>query len=384
MKWRLAFSAAFLTLFLPSSVLAAELRYPVDGDSGKVVIAENEVINDDLYIAGAEVIIRGTVNGSVFAAGGQIKIEGPVNGDLTVLGGTADVSGSVKNSFRFLGGQAELTSPVGSDVLIVGGDFEGSDKASIGRDLIMAGGRLDYSGALGRNLLLRGGEALLAGKITGYADLSADRVSIASTADIGGDLTTRTSTPIELSDRALLGGLVKREITEKSAPPFAINAVSGFWKTLVLFAVAVFLIYVFRKKSEAVVHDFHGRVGRNALWGLAAFFLTIPAALVMFITIIGIPFALATIFLYSLTLYGAAAYMAVFVGQLLRKLVVKEKALGWYDAAVGALALWIVAMIPFLGGLLELGLLIYSLGVMLRIDAKILDLVRKQDLIAHA
>jgi|GEM_PF-5837822 len=387
MRTRLAIvvTSLFLAGVMPFAVSAAELRYPANGEDGDITIGKDEVISDDLYVVGGKVRISGAVKGDVFVAGGEVTIDGPVEGNVNAVGGDIAVNATIGGSLRIVGGQATVFdgATIGRDLIFLGGALETKASSTVGRDLLMTGGDLVSDGTVVRNVLFRGGQVSLAGQTGGWADVGADAIKVVAGSKVAGDLTTRTASEPRIDATSMVGGEYKNELVAKPTRSPVDGVMRGFWKALSLFLIALFLVLVFPKKAEAVVHDFRGKVGKNALVGLAAFFLTVPAAVIILITMIGAPFAIALMFVWIVALYAAAAYLAIFVGQLIRKTFAKDRPLGWYDAAIGAVALWLVAMVPALGGLVELAFLIYSLGVMVRVDAALLRIVRGTELVNH-
>ena len=89
---------ALLSLALVTPALAFEGR---DGD--KVVIAADEVIDDDLYVGANEFILDGTVTGDLIVGGTIITINGTVEGDLWAAGQVIIVNGTVKDDARIAG-----------------------------------------------------------------------------------------------------------------------------------------------------------------------------------------------------------------------------------------------------------------------------------------
>ena len=67
--------AVLMVVFVAAPVLAADLR---SGDT--ITVASGEVIDGDLYIAGSDIIIDGTVNGDIFGVGQSLTVNGIVNG----------------------------------------------------------------------------------------------------------------------------------------------------------------------------------------------------------------------------------------------------------------------------------------------------------------
>jgi cytoskeletal protein CcmA (bactofilin family) len=197
------------------------------------IVAEGEVIDDDLVLAnnvvdmagtvngtliaaGSDVTIRGTVNGDVIAGGSNVTITGTVKGNLFVAGGNITVNGTVENSLFFAGSVLVLgpNAKVESNFYAAGFSIEIQPGASIdrdgaagayqmlmdgaiGRDLNATASALEVKGTIGRNLTVDIGEP---SKDSNPAQFMQDipfsnvtrilppGLSIASTAKIGGKL----------------------------------------------------------------------------------------------------------------------------------------------------------------------------------------------------
>ena len=148
------------------------------------VVAEGEVINDDLVLAdsvvdmagtvngtliaaGSDVTMRGTVNGDVLAVGANVQITGTVNGNLFVAGGHVTVNGTVDDSLFFGGTSLNLgpTAKVNSNLFAAGGSIELQSGSSIGRDVAAAGYQLLADGTIGRDLNATLGALEIAGTV---------------------------------------------------------------------------------------------------------------------------------------------------------------------------------------------------------------------------
>lgn len=74
-RWLLMLAVLLLVgLFAAVPARAAETR-----GGNQVVIGRNEIITDDLYVAGSSVTIDGIVKGDLVAFGSQITINGEVS-----------------------------------------------------------------------------------------------------------------------------------------------------------------------------------------------------------------------------------------------------------------------------------------------------------------
>src|SRR6202165_5815574 len=128
--------------WLPLQVAAADLRQGSD-----VTVGPGETINDNIYAGAGTISINGTVNGTVFAGGGTITVSGNIARDLIIGGGTINVTGHVGGSIIAAGGNLTLNGPVAQDIVVTGGTIDVGSGATIGRDLVVAGGMGDGSGA---------------------------------------------------------------------------------------------------------------------------------------------------------------------------------------------------------------------------------------------
>ena len=126
--------ATALALIVPATALAAEVR---SGDT--VAIGPNEVVADDVYMFGNNVVIQGTVRGDVIAAGSNVTIAGHVTGSVLAAGSTLVVSGPVDGSVRLAGNLLTVSAPVGGDALMAGSILTVNAPGSVGRDLLAGG-----------------------------------------------------------------------------------------------------------------------------------------------------------------------------------------------------------------------------------------------------
>jgi len=98
------FAAVF---FLPVSAQAGKWQYT------KAVPAE-QVIEQDIFMAGQEPTVEGTVNGDVFIVGTEASITGEVNGSVFILAEKLNLSGSV--SGNLYAAAVEVNLPADSQI----------------------------------------------------------------------------------------------------------------------------------------------------------------------------------------------------------------------------------------------------------------------------
>ena len=97
--------------------------------NGRVIIGQNFTLKSGE-----------TMNGDLVVIGGETAIEtgAAVQGDLVVIGGSLRMDGQVSNSAIVVGGSASLgdSSAVGHDLIALGGAFQRASGATIGGDII--------------------------------------------------------------------------------------------------------------------------------------------------------------------------------------------------------------------------------------------------------
>jgi cytoskeletal protein CcmA (bactofilin family) len=137
------------------ALMTATPAMAFDGRSGeRIVIAADQVVNDDLYVGASEFVMDGTVNGDVIAAGQILTINGTVNGNFIAAAQTVIVNGTVTGDVLAAGSVLlwGAESKVGGDIVSAGASLELRKGASVGRDAILAAGQILLGGDVGRNV----------------------------------------------------------------------------------------------------------------------------------------------------------------------------------------------------------------------------------------
>jgi len=143
---------------------AAEFR---SGD--KVVVDEDEVVEDDLYVFAGEVEIDGTVKGDLVTFSGQITVNGSVEGDLIAVGQTVVLAGSVGDDIRMAGQVLKLATgaDVADDVIAAGFSLEGEEESAVEGSAYYAGYQSRFAGSVGRDLVAAMANCELSGTVGG-------------------------------------------------------------------------------------------------------------------------------------------------------------------------------------------------------------------------
>ena len=269
---------------------------------------------------GGDVGITEKVEGSLRVAAGQIRVDAPVQGDASLAGGSITVTGAVRDNLRAAGGHVLINGPVGGNASVVAGTLELGPLARIAGKLSFRGGDLKQDPA-----------AVVSGAIEQHAE---------------------------------------RTWARHERGPFSHYTHGWFW-TIGLLVLAGLLAAALPGPSQRMAQELRERPWVTTLVGLVAL-VTIPVAAVMLmITVIGIPIGLLAIAGYAALLLVGYVWLAAVVGGLLLDRVDPGHATlaVWRAGAamLAMLALAVLARLPFVGGLFGFVALVAGVGMIVTV-----------------
>jgi cytoskeletal protein CcmA (bactofilin family) len=326
--------------------------------TGRIIVPEGEVLDEDLYAIGNLVSIEGTVRGDVVAMSSELRISGTVEGDVIALvGGQTDISGRVDGAVRVAGIRLEIDGSVGDD--LAGFVIETDVAGSVGRDVLLIGGEVSISGSVGRDLRLQAIRLGIDGEIGGGILAKVDSLTFDSGARVLGDVLYRASSDAAVADDVVIGGqFIRRTVL---APVWA-KAVTRVVTVLSLFALIVAGLaasWLFRSTSERAVREVEDRPFRSGLVGLAILVTPPLLAMPLFLTLVGIPVAVFVLLAWMLALVlGPIPAVTRFGAVLLRDRGGVAAALV-VGAVVWRGAIW---LLPLIAALVYLAALVVGLG----------------------
>jgi cytoskeletal protein CcmA (bactofilin family) len=355
-------AVVLLTLFISAPVLAADLR---SGDH--ITVASDEVVDDDLYIAGSDITIDGTINGDLVAFGNTITVNGTVNGSMIAAGQTINVNGNVGRAARLAGEIININGNIGGDLLTFSSETNISSQAEIGRDFLFGTGNVRMDGRIGRNVKGGGREVSISDGVGGDVDLTVDHLTLASTASIQGNLNYTSENEADIQSGAQIGGETAHKIPEaKKAAPFSGigGKILGF---LMAFVIGLVVILIAPRRSASSADSIRNRPWASLGWGAVILFATPIAAILVCFTVIGIPLGLIALALYAIAIYISQIFVSLFVGSWIlgRFRGVDSRGIMIGAMALGLFIISLLRWIPFLGFWVGLAVVLFGLGAVL-------------------
>ncbi len=333
-----------------------------------VTIGRDEVIDDDLFVAGQNLVVEGTVRGDLIAAANTARIPGHVQGNLLLMAQSAEIPGRVDGSVRVAARTATISGQVGRNLDVAAQNAMVASGSRVGRDVHAAGRTVTLEGQVAGPAFVSANTATANATIGGDLRFDGNTIKLGPETRVQGDLLVRSTRPADIAQGAVVAG-VTRSLPAGARHP---AAAAGFFARLgrnLLFALALFaagavglaLAPRYLRTASDMLRE---RPGWSALWGFILLIVVPFAAALLFFTLIGIPLGIAALGVWGLALLFCSIPVALFLGRQAAMWIRQGAAFSPYASlAIGLLLLAIAGTIPFLGGLVRLLVVVFGLGM---------------------
>jgi len=313
---------------------------------------------EDLFLWGTTVNFDGNIVGDIITGGRIVTINGTADGSVIAGCQRLTINGEICRSLRCFAQTLNITSQVDGDVVAFVAEMTLGNDAVIGRDLAVFSSDVFIDGTVNGNAYISGGTVTIAGQIVGDVTIKADNISISPDAVIGGELNYTSKTKANIAPDAKIAGDVKWKKKSKSSDTSESSGmiprpIGAFWSMIFLggsLLLGIALILVKRDRVVAITEEIKNNAALDGLIGLAVI-VVIPALLILIaISLVGIPIAVAGLAVYLLVFLTAKVLVGITIGLLLLRLLKKEGriSLGW-ALLVGMILLAISYKIPIVG-----------------------------------
>ena len=381
-----------LILFSLPTALAGEAR---DGDV--IHIKTDEVINDDLFASGREIIIDGVVKGDLMATGQSVTVNGTVEGDLMAGAQTVTINGEVGDDLRAGAMVIVIDGLVGDDVLVGGFSLESGSESTIGGDLFVGGFQALVEGELAGDITGGVGGMKISGAVGGDIDLEVDAdtgrpspvnfmgsipnippmsvvpqgLTIDDDASVGGNVTYRSPARGEVQETAVTGTVefIQREVDAsdrgRGFGGWLWDQIQRLLRLLLIGALAIWLAPTFiREASQKLQESLWPSLGWGALTPII--FLIGLCLLGLISLLVGFPTLVfgTLIFSYLLILFYLGA---IVVGQgfgrwILEKIRPTQAQSAMWTTLTGLVGVWLLTAIPILGVIIGFFIALFGVG----------------------
>lgn len=358
-------AAALCVLLVPGSGSATEQLWGQNPS-----LTQDQTLNDDLVAFGSNVLIQGRTNGDVTAAGSTVTVTGPVGGDLTAAGANVSIEGPVSDDVRAAGANVTLRSAVADNVALMGNAVAILPSARVGRDLDVAGATVTSNCGVGGNLRVAAADSRIGGEITGNVEARGGRVTLLPGAVIHGNLIARTDqAPVVPSGARVMGEVLHQPLSTSAEPQRAHPIQAWLMRWLFNFGwmllLGSVLVAIAPAVMERVADKANHRPWVSGLVGFGAFVLTPILAILLMLTLIGIPLSLVLLAVWFTLVIAAQVYVAFEVGGWVLTRMRRHEVSPYLRMGVGALLISFLTSLPWVGWLILLVAICVGIGAAL-------------------
>jgi cytoskeletal protein CcmA (bactofilin family) len=380
--------AIFMALLASSEIAFAQAQTQITRDTIVESTrngAATKFVSRNIYSAGANVRPSAAVEGDFVAVGGRVIIDQPVKGDVMLAGGSVDVRAPVGDDVRAAGGDINVEGTIGGELFATGGNITLTKAARVASTASLFGGTVSIDGRIDGPLSVSAQKVVLNGEVNNDARFRAEQIELGPFAKITGTLDYASPNEIKRADGATIGGAISRMADDSAMHGHNMHETNQDWHMrmgrggstwvgsiftfLAFLACAAVFLLIFPtfsvKASDAV---------RTSPWaamtvGFGAVVCVPVLAILLFITILGIPLGIITVALYPLLLLLGYVVGVLFVARRAQNAMSKDES-GSFVKTIGffALALLLVMLLgrlPFVGGLVIFVITIIGIGASL-------------------
>lgn len=352
-----------LSLLWAGVLVAADVR---TGESPTVM--SNETIDGTLYAAGTTIRVDGTVKGDLICGGQQVTVSGTVEGDILCGAQSITVTGHVTGNIRSAAQTISVTGKVDGSVTIAAMTATLGSDGVVGRDLTVVGQDVVLDGTVTRDTQVGSATFNTSGKLGRDLNVEASAVTLNDKTTVGGNFAYVSKEDASVANGAHITGKTTHRQPPKNAQTPTALSVSAFLSALAL-GFASFLLLglamlgasprLMAATSHAITKSPLGTIGV----GLLALIVPPIAGLTLFITVIGIPLAFVIFLSWLVAIIMALSVSSHALGRLIvSKLKWEEKWPNFAALVVGVFILFLLALVPYIGGYVMFAALLWGLG----------------------
>jgi len=289
------------------------------------------------------------------------------------IGGDVRITEATEGPLRIMGGEVTVDAPVNGGVKIAGGNVTLGPAAVVSGDVAIAGGNVTVEGTIKGKLRAAGGNVRLNGAVGGDASIAAGHLEVAPNARIEGQLRFHGN-ELRRDPAAEIEGGVTHEIGRWSSHRVRTPAerfLHGWIWSVGLMMLAGLIAAALPGPSQRMAAELRERPWITPLVGLIALTVIPVTAVLVMITIIGIPIAILALIGYAALLLLGYVWVAVVVGGMLLDRVKPEMAArtAWHAlaAAFAMLVLAVLVRVPVVGGFVKLAALTVGVGMIVAV-----------------
>ena len=336
----------------------------VKGDR-HVIVAEDEVVEGDLYTFSETVTIDGIVTGDLISFCKSAYINGTVKGDIIAFAESVELRGMAEDDFRVFARNIIVNGTIKKNVTAFCEIFSLNQESIVEQDVLFGCAQANLRGNILGSIAGGAGFVNLTGEVGQDVDLSGDSINISSTAHIKGDLKICCSRETNIDPEALIEGEIEKVPPKEKAKSKWAKPSFYIFKLIWLIAaivIGVLAIKLMPKLTQIIIGEAQ-QYWKSLGIGFVFLIFTPIASIIVIITFIGLPLGLLSLTLYTALLYLSTIFVGIVAGMFILRWLNKPFEVSLIALIIGLLALHILFQVPYLGMVVHIVTLILGLGM---------------------
>lgn len=352
-------------------VLAAGLTAPAEAmetrSTENVSIEADEIVDDTLIVFGRTARIDGVVTGDLIVFAQSVEIMGSVHGDVYSFGRNIEIEGEVGGGITVFGQVIRIGDTVGQSIYGFGQSILSRRDASIGGDFFAFAEDINVGGAVGRNVTAFGSTLTVTGEVKRDVTFSGSLAAVHSSASIGGnlDVDLPAGENLQMDSAAFVAGETIVDVPEPDQDEGELLSVWTFVRMALWLAAAfisgMLLLWVL-PALRRVPLDGLGAMLLSAGVGALVLIAMPIAAVLLCVTLIGLPAGLVVAAAWALGLYLSKIVVAHFLGNALLRPKQQDTGSMALSLLVGLVLVLIAVSLPYVGWAINILMVIIGTG----------------------
>ena len=309
----------------------------------------------DLYLTGDEVTIDYIVDGNLFVLANTVNINSQIGGDAFILANTINVNegGYIFSNLFALAPNVNING-------IVYDLYTYSNNVKIGgyiyRDVRVKSNTFSLSGTIGRN-------AYLDTSIIEFINNSEDENNATSRGSINGNLNYTSSQEISIPENSVLGETIYSQPEKVSISTYLLLLGRFLVTVIAIWLICLWLAPKFLKKSDVILtKKLPSTIGIGILTPILYILI---CAILLLISITSSISGIGLGILFIICAISSPIFVIAINNIICNKLNI-NKTIGKFGVLIlSAIILWLVALIPFIGGLISIIATILGIGILI-------------------
>jgi cytoskeletal protein CcmA (bactofilin family) len=360
-------TAMMLVFVIPGH--AIEIR-KIEKGIGNISVPADETIDDSLVVFADSVDVRGAITGDLITFGRRINVQGAVHGNIITFGQSVDITGNVDGDIIGFAQTIRTNSDIGKNLWAFAQNIKIDEGANLGQNATIFGTNIDVTGGIGRDLTAFASFLDIGGRIDRDVKLAGAQLSIQKTAVIGRDLTAhvRSEDNVQIQDGATIMGATDINPQPDKIRPNKYLTIGFYFKQVLriagAFLMGLLLFWLIPGIKDTPLSNGRGLLTSGGIGFLAL--VAVPVAIIILaITVLGLPIAFTTLLFYLLAIYLSKIVIGKYIGKVLLRSDKDTMASTALELLLGIFIVIVAVNLPFIGGILNILLIIIGLGALL-------------------